>query len=807
MATKFPTRFDARALLDQQPDLVLLASPRGKVVFANQAAREFWSLKPGKLKKRRVWDLLSSTHFSQDQLLELTGRLGHGDQLRLALLAHGGPFSVTANMDVRIRLLVVDGRSRLLFSGRAEALGRIDAQHGESAAARSKPEILVTGKQKTGKQKADRPISRELCSTPSPQADQPSLEQAFANLSDHYLRIDERGAILAASPNFAATLGLRDADNLGRHSLRKFVSDVNWQQLHQVMSLAEGRCEGLELEFQSLAGESLLFSFSGSVWHHAGGWIGGIEGILRRVADSSPSSGGPGDSESRYRALFSGGNDAVLVLRNYEIIEINNRALEIFGATPEQIVGHALGAISPALQPGHQLSSELIKQYYGAVINGQSQRFEWRGRRFDGEVIDLDVSLSRIDLAGEPCVQAIMRDVTEELAQQVALRRSEQVYNTIVEHSGDGIVFIDLDRKVLFSNSQFQQMVGCAADQVQGQDYLQFLDKGTRESAAALFIKSFTTGEDLNAQVWISREDGTRSRIEINAVLTDYNEMPALIAFVRDITHQFEAAEELRAHRDTLADQVAQKTRSLTLALNQAESANRAKSRFLANMSHELRTPLHAVLSFAEFGESRSADGDLVQLQGYFSRIQASGRRLLALLNDLLDLTELEAGSVNYFLEWHDLRQLVGKVLDDMQLEIGDRKVIVNAIDAGDPVRAYCDFDRIAQVVNNLVSNALKFSGEETQVGITLSSDHHRQAMVMVDDQGVGLPEDEKERLFDPFVESVRTRSEAGGTGLGLAICKQIINAHGGTIGGFNKQGGGASFYFTLPAKPSEESV
>ncbi|HIF10693.1 MAG TPA: hybrid sensor histidine kinase/response regulator, partial [Sneathiellales bacterium] len=105
------------------------------------------------------------------------------------------------------------------------------------------------------------------------------------------------------------------------------------------------------------------------------------------------------------------------------------------------------------------------------------------------------------------------------------------------------------------------------------------------------------------------------------------------------------------------------KTLSLTLALDQAEAANRAKSRFLANMSHELRTPLHSVLSFAEIGESRAADDGSDQLLGYFNRIQTSGKRLLELLNDLLDLTQLESGRVEYHQEWCDLSQLVGKTL------------------------------------------------------------------------------------------------------------------------------------------------
>jgi len=775
MAITLPDFISADELLDQQPDLLVMADLSGKVVFANLFARQFWGLKARKFKGRAVWQMLRSAQFDEKLLINLTRRLGSGDQLRLQMTARDKVHSVITVLDVRIRPFVSEGGALLLISCRAAPLGLTETEIPEPGS-----------------------VKRESPSNPQ-------LQDVFANLRDYYLRVDERGAILVASPNFPLILGVENSDKLRRCSLRKFVNEQTWRSLQEIMASSEGKCDDFEVEFRTLTGELLLFSFSGSVWHHPGGWVGGIEGTLRDITQKKRWEIALADSEARYRTLFSQANDAVLVLRDDKIIDLNQQLQDMLGATREQLIGQSIEAISPALQPGHQQSSELIKQKFAAVSGGQSLRFEWRGRRLNGDLIDLEISLSQIELDGGPCVQALIRDVTERLAEQEAMRHSEQMYNTIVNNSGDGITIIDLDRKVVYANDRFQQMVGFDLAEIQGRDYLQFLDEEDRESAAGMFIKAFATGNDLNAEFWVTAHDGSRVRIETNAVLTDHNEMPAMIAFVRDITVQYEAAEELRLNRDTLADQVTKKTLSLSVALDEAEAANQAKSRFLANMSHELRTPLHAVLSFAELGESKSTGGDTGQLKSYFSRIQASGKRLLALLNDLLDLTQLESGGITYRMEWCDLRQLVGKVLDDMQLEIGGRQVSVNTVTADADIRAYCDFDRVAQVVGNLVSNALKFSSEDAAVAIILSSDNQQQAMVMVEDKGVGLPEDGANHLFDPFVESVRTRTAAGGTGLGLAICKQIVSAHGGTIGGFNKEGGGASFYFTLPAVAAEE--
>jgi PAS domain S-box-containing protein len=626
------------------------------------------------------------------------------------------------------------------------------------------------------------------------------LQPEAANSQEYSLRIGERGAILDASANFPSVAGVDNLNTLRGCSLRKFLEDYAWQRLQQIMNSADGdgRCDDLELELRGLSGESRMFSFSGEIWRHEGGWPGGMVGTLRDTSRRRRWDDDLADSEARYRALFNQGNDPVLVFRDQQIIDFNQQALEVFGATSDQLAGKSVEALSPALQPGQLQSSELIRQKFDAVSAGQALRFEWRGRRFDGVPIDLEVSLSVVDLAGKPCVQAIMRDVTEQLAVRAALQRSEQMYNTIVNNSGDSIIVIDLDRKVVFTNRRFQQLTGADESVVLGRDYVQFLDDRDRESAIELFNKNFATGEPLHAEFWVTTQGESQIRVEVNALLTEHENIPAMIAFVRDITEQYQAGKAQRDNRDNLAEQVTMKTLSLTLALDQAEAANRAKSRFLANMSHELRTPLHSVLSFAEIGESRAADDGSDQLLGYFNRIQTSGKRLLELLNDLLDLTQLESGRVEYHQEWCDLSQLVGKTLDDMQVEIGSRQVAVKVVPADASVRAWCDFERVAQVVTNLVSNALKFSDPGSPVSVTLSSNAQQQAMVMVEDKGVGLPEDRTDHLFDPFVESERTRTEAGG--LGLAICKQIVDAHGGTIGGFNKNGGGASFYFTLPA-------
>jgi signal transduction histidine kinase len=269
----------------------------------------------------------------------------------------------------------------------------------------------------------------------------------------------------------------------------------------------------------------------------------------------------------------------------------------------------------------------------------------------------------------------------------------------------------------------------------------------------------------------------------------------------RDITEAVLAREELRRHRDNLQLLVEERTYELTLAMEAAERANRAKSEFLANMSHELRTPMHAILSFARLGTERAGSARADKLQQYFTRVEQSGERLLALLDDLLDLSKLEAGRMRYDMADADVSALVRGAVEEYAELVGARGLTVEIVAAAG-LQAWCDPARIGQVVRNLLSNAIKFSPQGGRIAVVLEDAVHagRAAVAMsVSDEGAGIPEAELEQVFDKFVQSSKTRSGAGGTGLGLSICRQIVEDHGGRIWAGSNVPRGARIVFLLP--------
>ena len=279
----------------------------------------------------------------------------------------------------------------------------------------------------------------------------------------------------------------------------------------------------------------------------------------------------------------------------------------------------------------------------------------------------------------------------------------------------------------------------------------------------------------------------------------------------RDITMRKRLEEELRKHRDNLSVLVEAQTADLMRAKDAAEAANRSKSEFLANMSHELRTPMHAILSFARIGRDRLATATPAKLAEYFDRILQSGDRLLEVVNSLLDLSKLEAGKMPLDAARVDLTAIVRDVAHDLEAMIESRRVRFETTGGEVDTAVIGDPRRLSQVVRNLLSNALKFAPEGSRVSVEFAADElpaGRRAddlgtvpalrMTIVDD-GPGIPEDEREAIFEKFYQSSATRTGAGGTGLGLAICREIIAGHRGTIQARNRPEGGAAFDTVLP--------
>ncbi|MCB1874544.1 MAG: PAS domain-containing protein [Chromatiales bacterium] len=410
-----------------------------------------------------------------------------------------------------------------------------------------------------------------------------------------------------------------------------------------------------------------------------------------------------------------------------------------------------------------------------------------------------------------------VQDVTDLVQAERDKRESERRFRDIISAIGDWVWEIDLNGRYHYASPTVRQLLGYESEEMLGRSVFEFMPTPDAAQFSERFAEVIAKGMPFRDLVYRRKHrDGTLHHIQTSGVpVFDTNrELIAYRGVDKDITAMMEADTELRRHRDHLQEEVDQQTEDLREAKEAAEAANRAKSEFLANMSHELRTPMHAIMGFAELGVENVEQVDRGKLRQYFERIHSSSLRLLDLLNDLLDLSKLEAGKMEFKPRRSDLNRVANLAVAEMAELIRRKNLSVEVVKSKLDTHAIFDPEKLLQVVRNLLANAIKFSqpGEHISLRFAASELADLDAMgqsrslaalsLQVEDRGPGIPDRELNTIFDKFVQSSATRTGAGGTGLGLAICREIVRGHKGCIEARNRPEGGAIFTVSLPRKP-----
>lgn len=405
-----------------------------------------------------------------------------------------------------------------------------------------------------------------------------------------------------------------------------------------------------------------------------------------------------------------------------------------------------------------------------------------------------------------------LQDITAQKLVEESLRTSERRFRTVADSAPVLIWIADAQHRSTFFNKVWLEFTGRLLEQELGSGWTESVHPDDHERCKVIHAKHCAALEPFQLEYRLRRHDGVYRWMHDHGVplLGDDGEFLGYIGSCLDVTEIKLAEEELRSHHQRLQELVREQTADLLAAKESAELANQAKSLFLANMSHEMRTPMHAILSFSQMGEARADSATKDKLSSYFSRIHASGERLMALLNDLLDLSKLEAGKMQLDLKPNDLNALTTSVMEEFEALATARSQQLVLQPATCDTRVVVDAVRYMQVVRNLLANAVKFSPEGGIITLNFAPAQlpaGRRAQdgslgpaitLEVSDTGVGIPEDELEHIFDRFVQSSRTSTGAGGTGLGLSICREIARAHRGALAARNNPQGGATFTLTL---------
>ncbi|MCP4756768.1 MAG: PAS domain S-box protein [Proteobacteria bacterium] len=400
----------------------------------------------------------------------------------------------------------------------------------------------------------------------------------------------------------------------------------------------------------------------------------------------------------------------------------------------------------------------------------------------------------------------------KELAEE-AKRTGDVKYRRIFENIEAPYFETSLDGTIQEISPSIEKKSQYKQEEVIGRSILDlYADPEERNN---LIVKLLEKGELNDEEIRLLDKDGSilTASVSSRLVKDDNRETAKIIGSLLDITQRKKAEEKLKNAHDELERRVEERTIELKRAKEEAEQANSIKSEFLANISHELRNPMHHILSYSRFGVEKIAKVNKEKLLHYFTQIKTSGDRLMVLLNDLLDLSKMEAGKEEYEFGKNDVRDIVDEAVSELQKTLVEKKLILELEEPKFVTQVQCDSYKIGQVVRNLLSNAMRYSAEQGNIEVSFAktaicADKERipALKVVVSDQGVGIPEDELESIFDKFIQSSKTKTGAGGTGLGLTICREIVNAHQGKIWAENNSEGGATFAFVLPCELTKDS-
>jgi len=310
------------------------------------------------------------------------------------------------------------------------------------------------------------------------------------------------------------------------------------------------------------------------------------------------------------------------------------------------------------------------------------------------------------------------------------------------------------------------------------------------------------------------RRNGERVWIDWNnkVILDEHGQIKEILSVGSDVTDRMQAEEqihrlnnELRRHGRILEQRVAERTAELVIARDQAESADRIKSAFLATMSHELRTPLNSIIGFTGIMLQGLAGPLNEEQHKQLGMVQGSSRHLLALINDVLDISKIESGQLDLSYTTFGLKPSIEKVIK-LVSPLAEKKGISLALDiADDDASVTSDQLRLEQVLLNLLNNAVKFT-DRGHVRISCRSDNDPY-FISVSDTGIGIQPEEIQGLFQPFhqIDTGLSRKREG-TGLGLSICKKLMDMMGGTIEVESQWGRGSTFTIRFPRQAGDLS-
>ncbi|HVN48713.1 MAG TPA: PAS domain S-box protein, partial [Bacteroidota bacterium] len=487
------------------------------------------------------------------------------------------------------------------------------------------------------------------------------------------------------------------------------------------------------------------------------------------------------ESEHRFHALYENAAEGIYFTDPAEkkIIHANPAFARMMGYSLEELRGLSVyDFVSDAKE-------NIDQRMHMLHVTQQATIAERKYRARDGRVLDVEVSASVIPLEGREVLVTIVHNVTERKEAEIELKSSERRFRTLFANVPLPAWVFDLETsKFLEVNDAALVLYGYTKEEFFS---MRVSDLRVKEDVSQLraALEIIQTRQFDSTEAQHRKKDGSIIDVFISWHEVSYGGKPSVLVVAQDITEAKQSKEELER------------------AKHLAELASNAKTDFLTNMSHEIRTPMNGILGTIGLLLQTSLTEEQRE---YIETIRVSGDALLNILNDILDFSKIETGKA--VIEEHACRlcAVIEETLELFAMQAEEKGVDLNYwIEPEVPALLLTDVVRVRQIFSNLVSNAIKFTGEG-EINITVArkseTDEHIELLVSVHDTGIGIPKERINRLFKPFSQvDTSTTRKFGGTGLGLAISARSIELLGGKIWVESSIGLGSTFYFTIKAK------
>jgi len=613
------------------------------------------------------------------------------------------------------------------------------------------------------------------------------FKKIFEGASDGIIYLDNFGIILYINENALQFSGFSREEVVGKHFTKMEIFLA--RDLPEILKYFSGSFKRnkviMEVTIQNKKGQNITLECSGTRLKE-GGENAGIVVIARDVTERKRMEEALLESEENYRSLIGDIQDGVFVIQDERIQFANDAFTTIVGYSAKEAVGMKFQHfIAPE-------DLEMVIDRYRRRQAGEDvpKEYEFCMLHKDGKTrVNVNMSVGITTYKGRLATTGTIKDITESKLSEELLKKEEHEKEAILDSLSEQVTYQDRELKIIWANRAAAEFVGLLPEQIQGRLCYEIRHGRSTICTGCPVAKAMETGEFQEIE---KKNPGDRF-VHINAYpVHDKNgDVVGAVETTTDITDRKRMERQLR---------IAEKLRLENLSL---DDANRLKTEFVAAMSHDLRTPLNSILGYSEILKDELY-GELNEKQKQqLERIHVSGDTLLGLINDILDVSKIEAGKMELTMEELKVDDLVQYALADNEYA-ASRKLQHLDVDVKPGLTVWADELRVRQCLNNLLGNAVKFTPEGGRIRITAQKEDGFVEL-RVEDDGIGIPADKLDNIFRSFYRVETAARDAEGTGLGLTITKMLVELMGGKIRVESEEGRGSTFYFTLPTNPHEK--